>query len=50
LPHPVSLAEQRLVIAHLDDLKAVVDALKRLQVDTVIELDVLLPAILDAFK
>jgi type I restriction enzyme, S subunit len=50
-PRRVSLAEQRLLIAHLDDLQAKVDALKRLQAETAAELDALLPAILDrAFK
>jgi len=44
-------AEQRRIVAELDALQAQVDALKRLQTETVAELDALLPAILDrAFK
>ena len=41
------LAEQRRIVAELDALQAEVDALKRLQAETVAELDALLPAILD---
>jgi type I restriction enzyme S subunit len=38
-------------VAELDALQAQVDALKRLQAETGVELDALLPAILDrAFK
>lgn len=45
------LAEQRRIVAELDALQAEVDALKHLQAETAIELDALLPAILDrAFK
>jgi len=45
------LSEQHYVVAHLDDLHARVDALKRLQADTAAELDALLPAVLDrAFR
>jgi type I restriction enzyme S subunit len=45
------LAEQRRIVAYLDDLQAKVDALKKLQADTAAELDALLPSILDkAFK
>jgi type I restriction enzyme, S subunit len=50
LPIP-SLQEQRRIVAYLDGLQAQVDALKQLQAQTAIELDALLPAILDrAFK
>jgi type I restriction enzyme S subunit len=50
LPVP-PLANQRRILAELDDLQAQVDALKRLQAETATELDALLPAILDrAFK
>lgn len=43
--------EQRRVVAHLDDLHARVDTLKRLQSETAAELDALLPAVLDrAFR
>ena len=43
--------EQRRIVAELDALQAQVDALKRLQAETAVELDALLPAILDrAFK
>lgn len=46
-----SLAEQRRIVAYLDDLQAKVDALKQLQAETAAELDALLPAVLDkAFK
>lgn len=45
------LAEQSRIVAELDSLQAEVDALKRLQNETAVELDALLPAILDrAFK
>jgi len=45
------LPEQRRVVAYLDDLRAKVDALKRLQAETAAELDAMLPSILDkAFK
>ena len=44
-------AEQRRIVADLDALQAEVDTLKRLQAETAVELDALLPAILDrAFK
>ncbi len=50
LPH-VPLSEQRRVVAELAALQTEVDALKRLQAETAVELDALLPAILDrAFK
>jgi len=50
IPLP-SLPEQRRVVAELDALKAQVEALKKLQVETAAELDALLPSILDkAFK
>lgn len=46
-----SLPEQRRIVAHLDDLQARVDAVKRLQAETRAELDALLPSILDrAFR
>lgn len=41
------LAEQRRIVAELDALQAEVDALKRLQADTSVELDALLPSVLD---
>jgi restriction endonuclease S subunit len=50
LPYP-SLEDQRKIVAHLDDLQARVDAVKRLQAETQAELDALLPALLDrAFR
>jgi len=50
IPVP-SLPEQRRIVAELDTLQAEVDAMKRLQAETAIELDALLPAVLDrAFK
>ena len=50
LPLP-ALTEQRRIVAYLDDLQAKVDALKRLQAETSVELDALLPSVLDkAFK
>ena len=50
LPLP-PLANQRRILAELDDLQAQVDALKRLQTETAAELGALLPSILDrAFK
>lgn len=43
--------EQHRIVAHLDDLQAKVDALKRLQAETAAELNAMLPSILDkAFK
>jgi len=48
---PFGLSDQRRIVAELDALQAEVDALKRLQAETAVELDALLPAILDrAFK
>jgi restriction endonuclease S subunit len=45
------LAEQRRIVAELDALQAEVDALKRLQAATAVELDALMPSILDkAFR
>ena len=45
------LAEQRQIVAELDELQAEVDVLKRLQAETATELDALLPSILDhAFR
>ncbi len=42
---------QRRIVAHLDDLQTKVDALKGLQAETAVELDALLPSVLDkAFK
>jgi len=50
IPVP-SLSEQRCIVDELDKLQSEVDALKRLQAETAIELDALLPSILDrAFK
>lgn len=52
LPFPTCLlAEQRRIVAYLDDLQAKIDTLKKLQVETQKELDALLPSVLDrAFK
>lgn len=52
MPIPVlPVAEQRRVVAYLDDLQARVDTLKHLQAETAAELEALLPAVLDkAFK
>jgi type I restriction enzyme S subunit len=52
LPIPVlDISEQRRIVAYLDDLQARVDALKQLQAETSVELDALLPSILDkAFR
>jgi type I restriction enzyme S subunit len=45
------LPEQRRIVSELDVLQAEVDVLKRLQAETAIELDALVPAVLDrAFK
>ncbi len=45
------LAEQRSMVAYLDDLEAKVNALKCLQAETAAELDAILPSILDkAFR
>lgn len=50
LPFP-PLAEQCRVVAELDALQAEVDALKRFQAETAVELEALLPAVLDkAFR
>jgi type I restriction enzyme, S subunit len=48
---PSSLEEQRRIVAYLDGLQGKVDALKSLQAQTQVELDALLPSVLDrAFK
>lgn len=45
------LPEQRRIVAHLDDLQANVDSLKRLQAETSAEINAMLPSVLDkAFK
>ncbi|MCZ6801971.1 MAG: restriction endonuclease subunit S [Nitrospirae bacterium] len=45
------LPQQRRIVAYLDDLQAKVEALKKLQAETVSELDAFLPSILDkAFR
>jgi len=50
LPFP-PLNEQRRIVAHLDELQAKVDALKKYQAQSGQELDALLPSVLDkAFK
>jgi len=50
-PSRASLAEQHQIVAYIDDLQAKVHGLKRLQRGTSIELDALMPSILDkAFK
>jgi type I restriction enzyme S subunit len=46
IPIPV-LREQRQIVSELEELQAEVDALKRLQAKTAVELDALLPSILD---
>ena len=47
----IPMPEQRPIVAHLDELQAKVDALRRLQAETGAELDALMPAVLDrAFK
>ena len=53
IPFPIGLPliEQRRIVVYLDNLQAKVDTLKRLQSDTEVELNALLPSILDkAFK
>jgi len=52
IPVPIPpLAQQRRIMDDLDALQAQVDALKRLQAETAVDLDALLPSILDrAFK
>ncbi len=50
-PSDLPLQEQRGIVAYLDGLQAKMDSLKRLQAETAIELDALLPSVLDrAFK
>jgi type I restriction enzyme S subunit len=45
------LQEQRRIVAHLDHLQKETDALKALQAETSVELDALMPSILDkAFR
>jgi type I restriction enzyme S subunit len=45
------VAEQRRIVAELDALQAEVDALKRIQAETAVELDALMPSVLDkAFR
>ncbi len=45
------ISEQRRIVAYLDDLQTKVDSLKQLQAETAVELDALLPSVLDrAFK
>ena len=45
------ISEQRRIVAYLDDLQTKVDTLKQLQAETAVELDALLPSVLDrAFK
>jgi type I restriction enzyme, S subunit len=41
------LPEQRRIVAELDVLQAEIDALKRLQAETAVEVEALLPSILD---
>jgi type I restriction enzyme S subunit len=41
------LEEQRRIVAYLDGLQGKVDALKQLQAQTQVELDALLPSVLD---
>jgi type I restriction enzyme S subunit len=42
-----SVPEQRRIMAELDVLQAEIGALKRLQAETAVEIDALLPSILD---
>jgi type I restriction enzyme S subunit len=50
-PSKMPLPEQRRIVAELDALQAEVNAMKHLQSETAVELDALLPSILDrAFK
>jgi type I restriction enzyme S subunit len=42
-----ALPEQRRIVAELDGLQAEVEAVKHLQIETAVELDALLPTILD---
>ena len=43
----LALAEQRRIVAYLDELQEKADALKTLQAETSAELDALMPSILD---
>jgi type I restriction enzyme S subunit len=46
-----SLSERHRIVAKLDAWRGQIDALKKLQSDTAVELDAMLPSILDkAFK
>lgn len=46
-----SLSEQRRIVDYLDELQAKVDELKKAQTETLVELDALMPSILDkAFR
>ena len=48
MPIPdLGVEEQRRIVAYLDGLQAKVDALKQLQSQTRVELDALLPSVLD---
>lgn len=50
-PRAMSLAMQHRIVAYLDGLQARIEPLKALQAQSRVELDALLPAILDrAFK
>ncbi|MBW4632882.1 MAG: hypothetical protein KME30_13595 [Iphinoe sp. HA4291-MV1] len=50
-PSDLSIAEQRRIVAYLDELQTKVDTMKRLREEAMKELDVLLSSILDkAFK
>lgn len=50
-PTAIALPEQRRIVAELDALQAEVDRLRALQAETAVELDALLPALLDrAFR
>jgi len=53
IPFPVGtpLSEQRRIVVHVDEMQRTLDVLKKLQAESAIELDAMLPAILDrAFK
>ena len=44
---PFALPAQRRIMSELDALQQEVDALKRLQAETAVELDALIPSVLD---
>jgi type I restriction enzyme S subunit len=47
LPIPLApIADQRKIVAYLDDIRAKVDSLKKLESETAAELDALMPSVL----